>query len=91
MRVGFQRFGRRFACAPTTGHTSAALSASSLHTELPYSTGVFKIGLVDWVIRKEPGLFDAARTVRPVLISVSFGTELSWVGRVHDAGIAAAP
>ena len=65
-------------------------STSSLHAELPHVTGTFGIGLVDWVIRKEPGLFDAALAARPVLISVSFGTDLSWVSRVHDAGIATA-
>jgi nitronate monooxygenase len=65
-------------------------STSSLHAELPHVTGTFGIGLVDWVIRREPGLFDAALAARPVLISVSFGTDLSWVRRVHDAGIGAA-
>ncbi|MGA8128302.1 MAG: nitronate monooxygenase [Mycobacterium sp.] len=65
-------------------------STSSLLAELPHVTRTFGIGLVDWVIRKEPGLFDAALAARPVLISVSFGTDLSWVGRVHDAGIASA-
>jgi nitronate monooxygenase len=65
-------------------------STSSLHTELPHVTGTFGIGLVDWVMRKEAGLFDAALAAKPVLISVSFGTDLSWVSRVHDAGIAAA-
>jgi nitronate monooxygenase len=53
-------------------------------------TGAFGIGLVDWVMRKELGLFEAALAAQPVLISVSFGTDLSWVSRVHDAGIAAA-
>lgn len=65
-------------------------SISSLHAELPHVTGRFGIGLVDWVMRKEAGLFDAALAARPILISVSFGTDLSWVGRVHEAGIAAA-
>src|SRR5271169_1739723 len=65
-------------------------STSSLHAELPHVTGTFGIGLVDWVMRKEAGLFEAALAAQPVLISVSFGTDLSWVSRVHDAGIAAA-
>jgi nitronate monooxygenase len=65
-------------------------STSALQAELPYVTGTFGIGLVDWVMRKESGLFDAALAAGPVLISVSFGTDLSWVSRVHDAGIAAA-
>jgi nitronate monooxygenase len=65
-------------------------STSALHAELPHVAGTFGIGLVDWVMRKEAGLFEAALAARPKLISVSFGTDLSWVGRVHDAGIAAA-
>lgn len=68
----------------------SAGSTSALHTELRYVSGPFGIGLVDWVIRKEHGLFDAALAAQPVLISVSFGTDLSWASRVHDAGIAAA-
>ena len=65
-------------------------STSSLLAELPQVPGRFGIGLVDWVIRKEPALFDSALAARPVLISVSFGTDMSWARRVHDAGIAAA-
>jgi nitronate monooxygenase len=65
-------------------------STSSLHAELPHVAGTFGIGLVDWVMRKEEGLFEAALAAQPVLISVSFGTDLSWVSRVHDAGILAA-
>src|SRR5271165_3388187 len=65
-------------------------STSALHAELPHVRGTFGIGLVDWVIRKEPELFDAALAAQPVVVSVSFGTDLSWVDRVHDAGIAAA-
>jgi nitronate monooxygenase len=64
-------------------------STSSLHAELPHVTGTFGIGLVDWVMRKEVGLFEAALAAQPALISVSFGTDLSWVSRVHDAGILA--
>jgi nitronate monooxygenase len=65
-------------------------STSALRAELPHVRGTFGIGLVDWVIRKEPELLDAALAARPALISVSFGTDLSWVRRAHDAGIAAA-
>jgi nitronate monooxygenase len=65
-------------------------STSSLRAELPHVRETFGIGLVDWVIRKEPELLDAALAAQPVLVSVSFGTDLSWVHRAHDAGIATA-
>jgi nitronate monooxygenase len=65
-------------------------STSSLNAELPQVRGTFGIGLVDWVIRKEPELLDAVLAARPALMSVSFGTDLSWVRHAHDAGIAAA-
>jgi nitronate monooxygenase len=68
----------------------SAGSTSSLDAELPHVNGMFGIGLVDWVIRKEPELLDAALAARPTLLSVSFGTDLSWVRRAHDAGIPAA-
>jgi nitronate monooxygenase len=68
----------------------SAGSTSALKTELPYVSGQFGIGLVDWVIRREPELLDAALAAQPVLLSVSFGTDLSWVRRAHDAGIATA-
>ncbi|HYB35813.1 MAG TPA: nitronate monooxygenase [Mycobacterium sp.] len=65
-------------------------STASLEAELQYVRGTFGIGLVDWVIRKEPDLLDTALAARPVLLSVSFGTDWSWVARAHDAGIATA-
>jgi nitronate monooxygenase len=68
----------------------SAGSTSSLYAELPHVSGAFGIGLVDWVIRKEPELLDAALAAQPVLVSVSFGTDLSWVRRAHDVGIGAA-
>ncbi len=68
----------------------SAGSTASLHAELPHVRGAFGIGLVDWVIRKEPELLDAALAARPAVLSISFGTDLSWVRRAHDAGIAAA-
>jgi nitronate monooxygenase len=68
----------------------SAGSTSALRAELPQVHGTFGIGLVDWVIRKEPALLDAALAAQPVLVSVSFGTDLSWVDRAHEAGIAAA-
>ncbi|WP_113964389.1 NAD(P)H-dependent flavin oxidoreductase [Mycobacterium shimoidei] len=68
----------------------SAGSASSLRAELQHVRGRFGIGLVDWVMRQEPELFDAALAARPVLLSVSFGTDLSWVTPAHDAEIATA-
>jgi nitronate monooxygenase len=68
----------------------SAGSTASLRAELPHVRGTFGIGLVDWVIRKEPELLDAALAAQPVLVSVSFGTDFSWVERAHEAGIATA-
>ncbi|MDT5119989.1 MAG: nitronate monooxygenase [Mycobacterium sp.] len=61
-----------------------------LQTQLQHVHGVFGIGLVDWVMRTEAGLLDDALAARPVLLSVSFGTDWSWVDKAHDAGIATA-
>ncbi len=63
-------------------------SRALLATELQKVSGRFGIGLVDWVMRNEAGLLDDALAARPVLLSVSFGTDRSWVGKAHDAGIA---
>src|SRR5882724_10700241 len=68
----------------------SAATRASLQTELQHVRGGFGIGLVDWVIRAEPGLLDDALAARPVLLSVSFGADWSWVGRARDAGIATA-
>lgn len=45
------------------------------------------IGLVDWVIRRDPALLDIAIEARPALLSVSFGTDFDWVARARAAGI----
>jgi nitronate monooxygenase len=47
----------------------------------------FGIGLVHWVMRDDPELFDVALAARPALLSVSFGDDWSWVRRAHDAGV----
>lgn len=64
-------------------------TAATLNTELDRLGPAprFGIGLVDWVIRDQPNLLDAALAARPTLLSVSFGTDLSWVGRAQAAGI----
>lgn len=49
----------------------------------------FGIGLVEWVVTREPRLLSAAINAQPALLSVSFGEDFSWVRRAHDAGIAA--
>jgi nitronate monooxygenase len=59
-----------------------------LQTELQQVRGTFGIGLVDWVMRNEAGLLEDALAAEPVLLSVSFGTDWSWVGKAHDAEIA---
>ncbi len=59
-----------------------------LQTELQHVHGTFGIGLVDWVMRNEAGLLEDALAAEPVLLSVSFGTDWSWVGKARDVGIA---
>lgn len=63
---------------------------SSLAAELRHVRGRFGIGLVDWVMRRESGLLEDALAARPGLLSVSFGTDWSWVAAARDAGIATA-
>lgn len=68
----------------------SAATRVSLAAELRYVRGRFGIGLVDWVMRAQSGLFDDALAAGPALLSVSFGTDWSWVTAAHDAGIATA-
>src|SRR5262249_28745147 len=58
-----------------------------LQAQLRYVDGVFGIGLVDWVMRNEAGLLEDALAARPALLSVSFGTDWSWVAKAREAGI----
>jgi nitronate monooxygenase len=88
--------GGRLAAAVTAagglgmvGMGSAATRAA-LKAQLRHVSGRFGIGLVDWVMRNEAGLLDDALAARPVLLSVSFGTDWSWVGKAHEAKIATA-
>jgi nitronate monooxygenase len=88
--------GGRLAAAVTAagglgmvGMGSAATPAS-LADELRHVSGSFGIGLVEWVIRAQPGLLDDALAARPALLSVSFGTDWAWVGKARDAGITTA-
>jgi nitronate monooxygenase len=62
-------------------------SRELLRTQLRDVRGRFGIGLVDWVMRNQEGLLEDALAARPALLSVSFGTDWSWVARAHDAGI----
>ncbi|WP_191498610.1 nitronate monooxygenase, partial [Mycobacterium simulans] len=86
--------GGRLAAAVTAagglgmvGMGSTATRAS-LAEQLQHVSGKFGIGLVDWVMRKEPGLFEDAVEARPALLSVSFGTDWEWVAKAHESGIA---
>src|ERR1700758_307931 len=60
----------------------------SLKTQLRHVRGTFGIGQVDWVLRSEAGLLEDALAAGPVLLSVSFGTDWSWLAKAHEAGIA---
>ena len=57
----------------------------------PQSAGLpFGIGLLDWVLHREPQLLDAAIEASPVLISVSFGETWDWAKPIGEAGIVTA-
>jgi nitronate monooxygenase len=71
----------------------SAGSAAQLEAQLRLLSGMrrpFGIGLVDWVISRDPELFTTAVAARPALLAVSFGDTWSWVHEARDAGIATA-
>lgn len=85
--------GGRLAAAVTAagglgmvGMGSTATRAT-LAAELEHVSGRFGIGLVDWVMRSQDGLLQDALAARPALLSVSFGTDFSWVDEAHKVGI----
>lgn len=52
-------------------------------------SGPFGIGVVDWVLAREPGLLDTALAARPTVISIGFTDDFSWVERLHRQGVLA--
>ena len=71
----------------------SAGSSKTIQTEArhPSEAGVnFGIGLIDWAVRADPALLEAAIAARPVLVSVSFGDDWSWADQVRAAGIVTA-
>jgi nitronate monooxygenase len=85
--------GGRLAAAVTAAGGLGMVGMGSVATrellaeQLQHVDGRFGIGMVDWVMRNEAGLLEDALAARPALLSVSFGTEWSWVAKAHDAGI----
>ncbi|OBH55372.1 nitronate monooxygenase family protein [Mycobacterium sp. E2479] len=85
--------GGRLAAAVTAAGGLGMVGMGSVATrellaeQLQHVDGRFGIGMVDWVMRNESGLLEDALAARPALLSVSFGTEWSWVAKAHKAGI----
>jgi len=85
--------GGRLAAAVTAAGGLGMVGMGSVATrellrdQLRHVDGRFGIGLVDWVMRSEAGLLEDALAARPALLSVSFGTDWSWVAKAHDVGI----
>jgi nitronate monooxygenase len=68
----------------------SAASVGHLRQELEHVLGMdhpFGIGLVGWVVAREPELLQVALAAKPTLLSISFGDDSSWVHRAHDEGI----
>ncbi|MVU76340.1 nitronate monooxygenase [Nocardia sp. ET3-3] len=68
----------------------SAGSVEALARELAHAAGApgpIGIGLVDWVATARPGLLELALASAPALLSVSFGTDLSWAERARAARI----
>jgi nitronate monooxygenase len=71
----------------------SAGSPEQLQREANYPQGLhlrFGVGLLDWASDRDPELLETAIAARPVLISVSFGDDWSWVSTVQEAGITTA-
>lgn len=90
--------GGRLAAAVTAGGGLGMIgmgssgSAPALRRELGILGRVtpFGVGLVDWVVRRDPALLDAALDAQPTMVAVSFGADWTWVRRAHQAGVLAA-
>ncbi|MEH3132390.1 MAG: nitronate monooxygenase [Mycolicibacterium neoaurum] len=88
--------GGRLASAVTAAGGLGMLGLGSagtpevLRREIGVAQGRFGIGLVHWVMAERPELLDIALAARPALLSVSFGTDFTWVHRAHDAGVTVA-
>ncbi|NKY54762.1 NAD(P)H-dependent flavin oxidoreductase [Nocardia flavorosea] len=70
----------------------SAGSAARLTDELEMLgavSGPFGIGLVDWVLAREPDLLDTALAARPTVVSVGFTGDFAWVQRLHRHGVVA--
>lgn len=68
-------------------------SAAQLRQHLRHTANLnrpYGIGLISWVIQKEPALLETALGAAPALLSVSFGDDWSWVPHAHDAGCVSA-
>lgn len=47
----------------------------------------FGIGLLGWIIKAEPSIFEATRAARPFLVAISVGELMPYVEQLHSQGI----
>ncbi|GAA3649926.1 NAD(P)H-dependent flavin oxidoreductase [Microbacterium marinilacus] len=66
-------------------------STTSLRRQLAAVTDGVEvgIGLVDWVVQRDPEMLETALDASPLLLSVSFGETYEWIGRAHERGVPA--
>ena len=74
----------------TVGFSMSEAATVSGEIETAAAAGrPYGVGLMAWVLDRQPELLDAALEAKPPLVSVSFGDFARYVDRLHDAGVVA--
>jgi nitronate monooxygenase len=74
----------------TIGFAAGRPDELTAEAEIPRATGrPFGIGLLAWLLDRQPEILDTALATGPSLVAVSFGDYAPYLQRVRDAGVVA--